>query len=67
MDDVRAAEAVTSTLGRLQKCHGFLLAPADEDPKTKGFIKASKELVAKASDKLEPIDGMSSQNIDYAN
>ena len=55
----RAAEAVTSTLGRMQKVHGYLLAPGDEDLKSammEGFVKASKELVIQASGKLSSVD-----------
>ncbi|KAL8794925.1 MAG: hypothetical protein Q9195_002507 [Heterodermia aff. obscurata] len=47
MEENRAAEAVTKTLGRLQKYHGYLVVPGDVDVKSammEGFIKASKEL-----------------------
>ena len=59
MDVNRAAEAVTSTLGRMKKIHGYLLAPGDEDLKStmmEGFVKASKELVTQASGRLSRVD-----------
>lgn len=55
MEADRAAEAVNNTLGRLYKCHGYLVAPGDPDLKSammEGFIKASKELVVQVSNRL---------------
>ena len=59
MELVRAGEAVTSTLGRLYKFHGHILAPGDEDIKSatmEAFVKTSKELVTQASVKLSIMD-----------
>ena len=43
----------------MQKIHGYLHAPGDEDLKSammEGFVKASKELVIQASGRLSSVD-----------
>ena len=59
MNLIRVADAVAGTLRRLQKFHGHLCRPGDEDVKNAimdSLVKGSKELVNQAGRRLSSVN-----------